>query len=137
VLGVAGIVVMGVSVMMIKERLNDLPVLWSTWVRLAAGTLGILPLIAISRDRRRLLEALRPSRSWRWAVPASFAGTYLAMVFWLGGMKFTDVSRAALLNQLSTIFIFVLATLILREPLNARRVVAIALALAGALLVLW
>lgn len=136
VLGVAGIAVMGVSVVMIKETLNDLPVLWSTWVRLLAGTLGVLPLIALSRDRRRLLVALRPSRSWRWAVPASITGTYLAMVCWIAGLKFTSVSRAALLNQLSSIFIFALATLILREPLSFRRVVAIVLALVGALLVL-
>jgi drug/metabolite transporter (DMT)-like permease len=50
-------------------------------------------------------------------------------------MKHTDVSRAALLNQLSTIFIFVLATIFLREALTTRRVIAIILACIGALLV--
>lgn len=136
VLGITGIAVMGVSIVMIKKTLNELPVLWSTWVRLLGGTVAVLPLIACSGDRRRLIEAMRPSRSWRWAVPASIAGTYLAMICWIAGLKYTSVSRAALLNQLSTIFIFALATVILREPLTLRRVGAIALALTGALLVL-
>jgi len=55
---------------------------------------------------------------------------------WVGGMKFTEVSRASLLNQLSTIFIFILATLILKERLTLRRVGAIALGFGGAILVM-
>jgi drug/metabolite transporter (DMT)-like permease len=52
-------------------------------------------------------------------------------------MKYIDVSRAALLNQLSTIFIFVLAIVFLKEPVTPRRVGAILLALIGALCVVY
>lgn len=134
-LGVTGIAVMGVSVMIIKDILDDLPMLWSTWVRLFFGTIAILPLILLHKDRRQLLVAMKPAPTWRWAVPGGVFGTYLAMVCWLGGMKYTDVSRAALLNQLSTIFIFVLATVFLREPITTRRVIAIVLAGFGGLMV--
>lgn len=134
-IGVGGIAVMGVSIMIIKDILDELPMLWSTWIRLFFGTIAILPLIMIRKDRRQLLVAMKPAPTWRWAVPGAIFGTYLAMVCWLGGMKHTDVSRAAILNQLSTIFIFVLATLFLREPLTTRRVIAIVLAGLGALLV--
>jgi drug/metabolite transporter (DMT)-like permease len=134
-IGVSGIAIMGVSVMMIKEILTELPMLWSTWVRLFFGTVAILPIIALRKDRRELLTTMKPTPTWRWAVPGAIFGTYLAMVCWLGGMKHTDVSRAALLNQLSTIFIFALATMFLREPLTTRRVAAIILAVLGALLV--
>ena len=52
------------------------------------------------------------------------------------GMKYCEVSRSALLNQLSTIFIFLFATVILKERLTLRRGLAIALAVAGAYLVI-
>jgi drug/metabolite transporter (DMT)-like permease len=134
-LGLAGTVVTGVSVMMVKDLLETLPVLWATWVRLAAGTLSLLPVIALHPQRRNLFASLGRRAYWRWAVPAAFFGTYVAMACWIGGMKLADVSRAALLNQLATFFIIVFATLFLREPFGWRRGVAVALALAGALLV--
>ncbi len=133
--GIAGMLVMGVSIVMVKRELDQLPVLWSTWIRLLPGTLAIVPLVLLHRHRRALLAPLRPSAGWRFAIPAAVTGTYLAMMCWIGGMKYTEVSRAALLNQLSTIFIFVLATVVLREPLTIRRLTAIGLAAGGAVLV--
>jgi drug/metabolite transporter (DMT)-like permease len=134
-IGVTGILVMGVGIVMVKPLLNELPVLWSAWVRLLGGTAGVVPFMVLHRDRRALFGVLRPSPSWRWAVPASVLGPYLAMTSWIGGMKLIAVSRATLLNQLSTIFLFVLATVILKEPLTSRRALAVALALGGAVLV--
>ena len=75
---------------------------------------------------------LKPSSKWKFAIPASFLGTYLAMTMWVGGMKYIEVSKAALLNQLSTIFIFILAIIFLKEQLTKRRVAAIVTALTGA-----
>ena len=46
------------------------------------------------------------------------------------------MTTASILNQVSTIYIFILATVILKEPLTARRTAAIALALIGALVVI-
>jgi drug/metabolite transporter (DMT)-like permease len=58
------------------------------------------------------------------------------MLVWLAGMKFTQASIAAALNQTSTIFLFVFASLFLHEPITPRRILAIALAVCGALLVI-
>ena len=68
-------------------------------------------------------------------ITASFVGAYLAMFFWLAGMKFTQVSIAAALNQTSNIFVFIFAALFLREPITSRRTIGIILAVSGALLV--
>jgi drug/metabolite transporter (DMT)-like permease len=57
------------------------------------------------------------------------------MICWIGGMKHVEVSVATTLNQLSTIFIFVLAIVFLKEPLTWRRTLAIGLAFCGGLLV--
>ncbi len=135
--GISGIAIMGGSVVMIKEVLNDAPHIWAAAVRLLSGGIALIPMILLSSRRRAIFRELLPSAVWKVAVPASFFGTYLALIFWLGGMKYTDVSVAALLNQLSTIFIFALATVFLKESLTRRRLLSIVLAFAGAVLVIW
>jgi drug/metabolite transporter (DMT)-like permease len=49
-------------------------------------------------------------------------------------MKYTLVSLAAILNQLSTVFIFLLAAIFLKEPVTVSRILAILLATVGAIL---
>ncbi|MCU0663315.1 MAG: DMT family transporter [Myxococcota bacterium] len=135
VVGIAGLALMAISIVMVKDVLNRSEVLWATWVRLLAGALGLLPMIALSPSRHAVMAALRPSRAWPVAIAASFFGSYLAMVTWIAGMKHADVHVAALLNQLSTVFIFALAVWLLREPLTWRRGLAMGLAFPGAVLV--
>jgi drug/metabolite transporter (DMT)-like permease len=133
--GLCGIALMAVGIVMIKGVLNQAPVLWSTWVRMLAGAAGLLPILLFRRHRVEVLAALRPGPHWRFAIPATVSGTYLAMITWVAGMKYIEVSRAALLNQLSTAFIFALAILFLKEPVTWRRLLAIGLAVPGAVLV--
>lgn len=134
-IGVAGIGLMAVSIVLIKGVLNDSPVLWATWVRLLAGTVVLVPMLLASPRRRALIRSLVEWRSFKYPLLAAIVGTYLAMMCWIGGMKHVDVSVATTLNQLSTIFIFLLATIFLREPVTWRRIMAIALAFSGGLLV--
>jgi drug/metabolite transporter (DMT)-like permease len=58
----------------------------------------------------------------------------MAMLAWLAGFKYTLVSVAAILNQLSTIFTFILAAVFLKEPVTLPRLIAIVMAVCGALL---
>ena len=50
-------------------------------------------------------------------------------------MKYAQAGAAAVLNQTSTIFVLLLATLFLREPFTPRKLVAAVLALGGIALV--
>jgi drug/metabolite transporter (DMT)-like permease len=79
---------------------------------------------------------LRPSPVWRTLLPASFLGSYVAMLFWLGGFKWTTASRAAVLNQMSTVFTIVFARVFLAEPLSRLRAAGAVVAMAGALCVI-
>ncbi len=135
VLGAVAIFCMAAGIVMAKGVLETAPLLWAAEVRMAAGTAGLLPLLLFPRWREGIAPLFRPSRRWALAVPASVLGAYLSMTAWLGGFKFTLVSVAAVLNQLSTIFIFLLAAVFLREPMTKRRTLAVAMAVAGALLV--
>jgi drug/metabolite transporter (DMT)-like permease len=138
VVGVVGIGVMAVGIVMIKRILDrpEVDMIWATWIRVVGGFVGVVPIVALHPRRRALLAALKPSRAWVPGALGAVFGTYLAMTAWVGGMKYCDVSRSALLNQLSTIFIFLFATIFLKERLTARRVIAIALAVTGAYFVI-
>lgn len=126
---------MALGVALAKPVLDRSPVLWSTAVRLAGG-LGALAVIGLVVPQYRVIwTSLRPSRAWRVTVPASVLGTYVAMVVWIAGMKFTQASTAAILNQSSAVFVLPVAAIVLKEAITARKLVAVAMAVSGLVLV--
>ena len=135
-LGAGAMLVMSVGIILARPVLQRTDLLWAVAVRLAAGALApALVALASARHRADLRRAFTPSPAWRVTLPAAFVGTYLSMIFWVGGMKYTGhAAVSAILNQTSTLFTLVLATVILRERLTLRRVIAIGLGIAGALL---
>jgi drug/metabolite transporter (DMT)-like permease len=82
-----------------------------------------------------IVRSLYAAKSWGYTISGSFAGAYLAMLVWLAGMKYTQASIASALNQMSSIFIFILAALVLHEKVTLLRVVGIILGVTGAVLV--
>jgi len=132
--GGLAVTLMAGSIVLVKPLLENTSVLWASFVRLLAGVAGLLIITAISSERRLILNVLIPSPSWKIALPASIVGNYLAMLAWLAGFKYTLVSVAAILNQLSTVFTFILAAVILKEPVTVPRLIAILLAVGGALM---
>lgn len=133
-LGVLAQLLTALSIVMIKRRLEALPLLWATNVRIAGGLVFLLPIILLHPESRGLLRPLLRRSSWKAMVPASVLGTYLSILLWLGGMKYAQASVASALNQLSLVFVFLLAVLFLREKPAPLKVLAVALAAAGAVL---
>jgi drug/metabolite transporter (DMT)-like permease len=66
---------------------------------------------------------------------ATFFGTYVSMILWLGGMKYGTASRAALLNQMGAIFVLVLSR-VSGEAVPARRWIGAAIAVSGVAVIL-
>jgi len=132
--GVLAVGLLASSVILVKPLLEHTSVLWASFVRLLAGVAGLLVMAGLHPERKMILGVLVPSQSWKIALPASIVGNYLAMLAWLAGFKYTLVSVAAILNQLATIFTFILAAVFLKEPVTLPRLVAIVLAISGALL---
>ncbi len=62
-------------------------------------------------------------------------GAYLAMIIWLGGMKFTQASTASILNQTSAIFVLPVAAIVLGERITRQKLLAVILGVAGVALV--
>jgi drug/metabolite transporter (DMT)-like permease len=126
----------GMALVIIKPVLGHAPLLQVVTVRQLCALACLLPVTLLSGSRRRVLGVFRPSRSWRFMLPGAFLGSFLALVLWVAGMKYSLVGVAAALNQTSTIFIILLATLFLKEPFTRRRLAATGLAVGGIALVM-
>ncbi len=133
--GVSSIICMAVGIIMVKRLLNRSPLLWVTEIRLIGGTIILLISLFFHPRRRKIVRSMYSLHSWKFTLAGSFIGTYIAMILWIGGMKFTQASTAAALNQTSNIFIFIFAAIFLKEAINSQRLIAIILGVAGALLV--
>jgi len=88
-------------------------------------------------QRKSIIKPRLNRKSWIYLITGSFIGTYVSLVLWLAGMKYTQTSMAAALNQTSNIFIFVFAAIFLKEPITRRRLVGIVLGFAGAIIVVF
>jgi len=132
---VGSVIALALGVVIAKPVLERSPVLWATTVR-QLGALLVLLIATVATPRRgEILAVFRPRATWRFTLPATLLGSYLSLILWLAGMKYTLAGSAAILNQTSTIFILVFATIFLREAFTRRKFVAAALAICGILLV--
>jgi drug/metabolite transporter (DMT)-like permease len=134
ILGVLAMLFVAVGIVLVKPMLAGVGIFWATGVRLVGGTLGVLAFLLLHPKRREVLRPLFDLSNWKAMVPASFLGSFLSLLFWMGGMKFAFASVAAILNQMNTIFIFILATIFLKEKATPWKIVAVFLAFIGAFL---
>ena len=126
---------MAIGIVIIKPILESSSILWVTEVRLFGGLVALGLILLLHPARKKILHSLISTKSWTYTISGSLLGTYLAMIIWLGGMKYTQASIASALNQTSTIFIFIFAGIILKEPVDLRRILGIFFAVIGFLLV--
>jgi drug/metabolite transporter (DMT)-like permease len=125
-----------IGVVLARPVLQRSDLIEVTWTRLLAGVVAQVLFLLVRGRGTEIAAAFRPAPVWRTLLPAAFIGTYLSLIFWLGGFKWAAASVAAVLNQLATVYILVLAWLVLGEPVTGRRVLGGALAVAGALVVI-
>jgi len=135
-LGVAAMAALAIGVVLAKPVLANADVVWATSVRQLGALAVLLPAALIFPGRSARLRALKPGTGWKHAIPGTVFGSYLALMLWIAGMKHTAVGKAAILNQTSTIYVLVLASLLLGEKFTRRTALAAVLALGGVLLVL-
>lgn len=124
-----------IGVVMIKPLLATYPLIWLTEIRLIGGLLGLGLILPFYRNRMKIMSSLNIKHGWLYTLTGSFFGAFLAMIIWLASIKYTQASIASALHETSTIFIFIFAALILREPITLRRAIGIILAFTGSFLV--
>jgi drug/metabolite transporter (DMT)-like permease len=132
-LALLSISAMAFGIVMVKRVLESTPTLWSTVWRLLGGLVPLVLFSLVSRTQRRNWRVFVPSSDWRVTLPAAVLGTYVCLILWIAGFKYTSAPIAGALNQTSVVFQTLLATLILREPYGLRQAAALVLAFCGAL----
>lgn len=128
-LGVLAVLLMAVAIVMVKRVLEHGDVLWISAIRLAGGMAAMLVVGAITGAARAPVALDR--RGWAMLLVAALVGQLLSMVMWLAGYKYTSASVAAILNETASVFIVLLAWLLLGEKLTRRKLVGIACTLGG------
>lgn len=131
----SGVMTTAVGVIVAKPALERSDLLEATTIRLAAGSIALFASQALIGRARAACALFRPQPAWRPALVATFFGTYLSMILWLGGMKYGTASRAALLNQLGAVFVLVFSRFA-GEVVPTRRWLGAAVAIAGVVCVL-
>ncbi|MES2641734.1 MAG: DMT family transporter [Myxococcota bacterium] len=122
-----------IGVVIAKPVLEGSDLIEVTWTRLVAGMIGMIVFTVVRGRGQEAMVAFWPGPLWRTLIPAAFFGTYLSLIFWLGGFKWADASVAATLNQMATVYMLVFARYVLKETLRPRQVVGSLIAGAGAL----
>ncbi len=130
-IGVFSVLLMAIGIVLAKPMLALHAFLWVVWLRVVAGVVGLLAVVAIRRNAAALVAEYRAVRHWPQIIAGSVAGTYLSMMLWLAGYKYTSASIAAVLNETAALFIVLLAVLFLHERVGRRQIVGIALAMLG------
>jgi len=135
--GTLGMVTMGVGIIMVKPLLERSPLLWVTEMRIFGGLAVLLVQLLFHPKRKEIVKSALGKVGWQYTFWGSILGTYLSLILWLGGMKYTHASTAAALNQTSNIFIFIFAAMILKERMTSMKVVGVLLAVGGVFLVIF
>ena len=129
--GLLSMITVAFGIVIAKPVLNRSPVLWATTMR-QIGALAVLVPAALALPTRGAIFGLfRPAAHWKFSVPATLLGSYLALIFWIAGMKYSMPGPAAILNQTSSIYVLIFASIFLKEPFTTRKIIAAALAVCG------
>lgn len=130
-------VIMALGILMVRDVIREGSMIWIAAFRFIVATAG-LALFALARGKvDDITMGFRRRDTWKHMIPMGLLGSFLATLLWIAGFKYETPGRAAIYNQMSTIFIILLAWLILKEKMTPRKLAGVALAIAGALLVAW
>ena len=123
------------SVLIVKPIMLNNSIVFVALYRFGAGLLATIFILLIKNGYKSIISTLRQGLKDKYILWGSFMGTYLSVIFWLAGYKYTLAGRAAIYNQLSTIFIIILARIFLKESFNFKKIIGLIFAIIGAILV--
>lgn len=131
-------VIMAIGILMVRDIYTQQSIVWVSGFRFLIAALVMFIAVAVTTPKqisRKLLLGFQHPETWRTMIPMSILGPFIATLLWVAGFKYLPAGRAAIFNQLSTVFIIVLAYLFLSEKFTPRKAIGTALALIGSLLV--
>ncbi len=127
-------IIMAVGILMVRDIYQDHSVVWVSGFRFLVATL-ILGIIAWPKTGSRLFVGFVRRDTWKYMIPMTFFGPFLATICWVSGFKYLPAGRAAIYNQLSTVFIIIMAVIFLKEELTMKKSLGVIVAVIGSVVV--
>jgi drug/metabolite transporter (DMT)-like permease len=124
------------AVVLVKPVLAAYSAAWVSTIRMCGGIAILVLMLPLHEDRKSVYAAFRPQPGFKWMLLGTLVGSYLSLMSWIAGFKYSSAGTAALLNQTSTVLIVLLAAWLLHEPLTRLKLLAVGMAFAGAAMVL-
>ena len=133
--GIAANILTAYSVLIIKPIMKNNSVVYVALYRFSIGLIFGIIMNLVESGTRTVIQKFKQGLTNQYVILGAFLGTYLSVIFWLAGYKYTLAGRAAIYNQLSTVFIIILARVFLKEPMTSKKIIGVSLAIFGAMIV--
>ena len=133
--GIMANILTAYSVLIVKPIMKNNSVVYVALYRFSVGFFFGILINLLKSGIKPVVQKFKQGLTNRYVVLGAILGTYLSVLFWLAGYKYTLAGRAAIYNQLSTVFIIILARIFLKEPMTSNKVIGVSLAIFGAIIV--
>ena len=133
--GIMANILTAYSVLIVKPIMKNNSVVYVALYRFSVGFFFGILVNLFKSGIKPVIHKFKQGLTNRYVVLGAILGTYLSVIFWLAGYKYTLAGRAAIYNQLSTVFIIILARIFLKEPMTSNKVIGVSLAIFGAIIV--
>ena len=133
--GIMANILTAYSVLIIKPIMKNNSVIYVALYRFSIGFIFGILINILKSGIKQVIQKFKQGLTNQYVILGAFLGTYLSVIFWLAGYKYTLAGRAAIYNQLSTVFIIILARVFLKEPMTSKKIIGVSLAIFGAMIV--
>ena len=133
--GIMANILTAYSVLIIKPLMKNNSVVYVALYRFSIGLFFGIIINLVKSGAKTVIEKFKQGLTSQYVIFGAILGTYLSVIFWLAGYKYTLAGRAAIYNQLSTVFIIILARVFLKEPMTSKKIIGVSLAIFGAMIV--
>ena len=123
------------SVLSVKPIMLDNPILYVALIRFGVGLMSAIIFMLLKSGYSFVFITFQQGYRNIFLLGGSFFGTYLSVILWLAGYKYTLAGRAAIYNQLSTVLISIMAVYFLKDTLTIKKKFGILLSFVGAVIV--
>lgn len=134
-LGIFAQIFTAFSILLVKPIMLENSIIYIALYRFSIGLLFTFFFLNYINKKDDLFEKIILGLKNKYVIIGSLMGTYLSVILWLAGFKYTLAGRAAIYNQLSTILIILLAYFFLREPISKKKWTGIILSILGAFII--
>ncbi len=135
IMAVSSHLIMAFGILMVRDVISENSVVWISAFRFLVATIVLAAFASFYLSPAKAFLGFVRRDIWKIMLPMSFLGPFMGTMLWTAGFKYTSVGRAAIYNQLSTVFIILLAVVFLKERITIRKVLGVALAVSGAIVV--